>query len=273
MKLVILLLLLSFHSYAGQICRDSQKNADPNVNITEEQNVVNTILEEELISAIKANNLEKLKELLADGADPNTIHRGINGNKIKPVLFIAMEYENLEAFKLLLSYGANANATKTADGVFDNNLLMVAFRRHARNEGKGKLTRFINIMLNQKYVLDDKEYSFDLNSYAIGGIDAYRDVVSIIHKNGSNAESLALLYSHPNIDPKKFIYKKNYITGSAIRGEVDFLNLYLEFNAEKVNPRHAKKALEYLSEKFNNEEHKTANMELIQRLREIADKK
>ena len=272
MRLVTLLLLLSFQAF-GQNCPGEQGKTDPKVNFSDEQKVLNTLMEQELIDAIKMNDIAKFKELLADGADPNTIHKGKNGTKIKPVLFIALEYENLEAFKLLLSYGADANSVKTAGGVFDNNLLMVAFRKHARREGKGKLTKFIKIMLDQKYVLDDKEHTFSMDPYAIGGIDGYRDVVSAIHKSGSNAESLALLYSHSDINPKKFVYKKNYITRSAILGDVDFLNLYLEFNAEKVNPRHAKKALEYLSEKFNDEEHKTANMELIQRLREIAYKK
>lgn len=270
MKLVTLLLLLSFQAFSGVVCVDNQNNADPKVNIGNEQKVVNSVLEQELVDAIRRNDISKVSELLADGVDPNTIHKGKSGNKIKPVLFIAMEYENLEIFKLLLSYGADANATKTANGVFENNLLMVAFRKHARREGKGNLTKFIKVMLDQKFTLDDKEYTFDMNPYAVGGVDNYRDIVSVIHKNGSNAESLALLYSHRDIDPKKFIHKKNYITGSAIRGEVDFLNLYLEFNAQRVNKRHAKKALEYLTLKFSDEDHKTANLELIERLREIA---
>ena len=185
------------------------------------------------------------------------------------VIFYALEYEHLEAFKLLLSYGADANAKKTADVVIDNNLLMVAFRKHARREGKGNLTKFIKIMLDGEYKLDGQKHAVEMNPYARGGVDGYRDVVSVIHKNGNNADSLALLYSHTDIDPKKFNHRRNYITRSAIQGDVDFLNLYLEFNAQRVNKRHASLALDYLKEKHKEDSHKTENLELETRLKEI----
>lgn len=274
MKLVTLLMILSFSVFAQEntVCVGAQSDADPSVVVELEQNVANSVLDQELVDAIKRNDLEKLKELLEDGVDPNTIHKGKLGGKDKPVLFLALEHQNMDAFKMLLAYGADPQPEKTSDLVFENNLIMVAFRMHARLEGEGKLTSLIKILLDKEFEYEDKKHTFEFNPYALGGFDGHRDIVSVIHKNNANSESLSLLYSHPNIDPKKFVHKRNYIVGSAIRGEVDFLNLYLEFNAEKVNPKHAQKALEYLSEKFNEEKHKTANLELIERLREIAYK-
>lgn len=270
MKLVTLLLLFSLSAFAQDHCDRAQENADPKVDVAQEQSVANTLLEVELVNAIKNNDIEKLKVLLADGVDPNTIYKGKHGQKEKPVIFYALEYEHLEAFKLLLSYGANGNAVKTADAVVDNNLLMVAFRKHARKEGKGNLTKFIKIMLDGKYELEGKQYSVEIDPYARGGIDGYRDIVSVIHKNGSNAESLSLLYSHSSVVPTKFIHKRNYLVGSAIREEFDFLNIYLDFNSKRISKKHAQKALDYLKMKNDSKEHNTERLEVIQRLEAIA---
>lgn len=275
MKLVTILLLLSF-SYVAPAseleCLGSSIEAvlEMNINVTNEQKVTNYILEQELIDAVKFNDLETLKELLANGADPNTIDRGRNGNRVKPIIFYALEREGLEVFKLLLSYGANAQVNKTANGVFNNNLLMVAFRKHARNQGKGKMSKLIKILLAGEFEIEDKKYTFTYNPYAIGGINNDRDAVSSIFKNSDNGNSLELLYTHAGIEPTNFLHKRGYIVGAAARGEVEFLNTYIEFNSERVTKSQAKKALEKLTLLNNEDGHRTVHLELIQRLREIA---
>ena len=185
--------------------------------------------ENKFVDAVKYSPLKKVKKMLDNGYDANYTWTGKTDQKNKPVIFFALESERVEMFKLLLVYGADVNATKTGDGVVENNLLMVALRKYGRNETKGGMAKLIKLLLDGEFAVSGKRYTFDFNPYARGGVNGQRDAVSVIHKNLGSVESLGLLYTHSKVDPKRFGYKRNYITLSVKRGYIDFLNLYCRY--------------------------------------------
>lgn len=225
--------------------------------------------ENDFIDAIKYKPLKTVKKMLDEGADPNTVWIGKADQKVKPAVFFALESERVSVLKLLIIYGADLNVTKTGDGIIDNNLLMVAFRRLGRKEARGKTTEIIKLLLDKEFEVAGKRYTFDFNPYARGGVDGDRDAVSIIYKNFADVDSLTLLYTHKNIEAGKFKHRKKYITQSIAKGNINFLNRYLEFNADRVSSNEAKKALEKMSLKYA-DDLSIVNAELSQRLREIA---
>lgn len=222
-----------------------------------------------LIEAVKSGSLKKVKNMLDNGYDANYVWTGKADQKNKPVIFFALESERVEMFKLLVIYGADTNAKKTGDGVVENNLLMVALRKYGKNETKGKMVKLIKLLLDGEFTVSGKRYTFDFNPYARGGVNGQRDAVSVIHKNFGKVDSLGLLYTHSKIDPKLFGHKRNYITLSVKRGYIDFLNLYLEFNSERVDSTLAERALELLSIEYSKKP-EIVDTELIERLRAIA---
>lgn len=68
----------------------------------------------DLVDAITANDADKIKALLAAGADANFTLRGDNGKDSAPPLLMATEKQNLEIVKLLLDKGANPNLANEA---------------------------------------------------------------------------------------------------------------------------------------------------------------
>jgi hypothetical protein len=225
--------------------------------------------DDRFIDAIKFSSLKKVKRMLDNGANPNHVWIGKADQKSKPAIFFALESERIEMFKLLVIYGADVNVKKSGDGVRENNLLMVAFRKYGRRETQGKMVKLIKLLLDGEFDVSGKRYTFDFNPYARGGMDGQRDAISVIHKNFGRVESLGLLYTHKNIEPTKFGHKRNYITLSIRRGYIDFLNLYLEFNSDRIDSKLAKRALEILNLEYSKKP-ELVDMELTERLRSIA---
>ena len=79
---------------------------DPSLN----PNLVDTDVK--LISAVKSENLEDAKRLLANGANPNSFFKvsdGASSNYYETILGLAIDKKNADIVRLLLEKGANAN--------------------------------------------------------------------------------------------------------------------------------------------------------------------
>jgi hypothetical protein len=222
-----------------------------------------------LVDAIEYGSLKSVKSLLDSGVDPNSIDEGYGAGKSKPVIFYAIENERIDVLKLLLSYGADVNVEKTGDGVINNSLLMVAVRKLALRESKGKMSSIISLLLDGEFELETKRYTFELNPYTLGGGTGRRDVISVILSTGFDLSILTMIYSHKNIDPLKFQHRDGFLRRAIRIGKVEALNLYLEYNAPRVTKKAAKKALETLNLKYTTD-FTLISTELNQRLREIA---
>jgi ankyrin repeat protein len=215
------------------------------------------------IDSVENATLREVKAMLDNGSNPNYSFDG------KPVIFFAVEAARVEMFKLLIMYGADVNAKKTSDGVVNNNLLMSAIKAHAKNDSKLKMTKIINTLLDNEFIVANKKYLLNFNPYGLGGIDNKRDVVSVIAQSSGSANSLELVYNHKKIDPSKFSFRSIDLQSLVENGNTRFLNLYLQYNSNKVSASLALDSLETLSFDFSNNP-ALVNTELIGRLRNIA---
>ena len=222
-----------------------------------------------LIDAVKYKSLKEVKVLLDEGADPNTIDKNEDNGRVKPIIFHAVERERINVLKLLIKYGADLSLTKTANGVYANTILMVTVRKLALRESKGRMSEILTLLLNKEFEINKEKTKFEIDLYQKGGIDGSRDMLSVIVVNGRDVDLLSQVYSHKNISPIGFHHRNSYLRRSIATGSVDFLNLYLEFNADKVSRGAAKRALEQISSSSTSNLN-LVNTELRQRLRSIA---
>ncbi len=187
-----------------------------------------------IISAFESGSLRELKSALDQGVNPNSSWLDETGVNDKPALFYALEAERLDAFKLLIMYGADVNKISSGEGFTNNNLLMVAIRKFARNEGRGRLAKIIKLLLDRRFEVAGKVYEFKFNPYARGGAKGNEDAISVALNNDLEVDSLGLLYSHKNINPNLFIHKDEYLINGINKQQNEVLNLYLNFNSTRV---------------------------------------
>lgn len=220
----------------------------------------------EFINSVRLGKLSQLKTYLDQGVDPNTSYTGINGEEEKAAVFFAIENEKVDALKLLLIYGADINKTAKNNKFEEVSPLMFAVQKYANFEGQGKMAEIIKLLISQKFKVAGKEYRFKTDLYFNNGKD---DLVSTIAKSNNRVDALGLLYSSKNINISKFIHNDLLVIKAVENGNINFLNIYLEFNSKKVDSDTAKKSLVLLSSQFGDSP-KLVNLELIERLRKIA---
>jgi len=220
----------------------------------------------DFINAVRLGKLAEVKILLDKGANPDTLYTGINGEESRSALYFAVENEKVDMVKILIMYGADVNLLTKNNQLEDINLLMFAVQKYANYEGQGRMAEIIKLLIAQKFKVAGKEYKFKTDLYFNNGKD---DLVSLIAKSNNKVDALGLLYSAKKIDIGAFEHKDILVLKAAENGNINFLNIYLEFNSKKVDSETAKKSLILLSSQFS-ESPKLVNIELIERLREIA---
>jgi len=91
---------------------NEEENANNKIQVEEEEK---NSLEEELVAAIRKNDIDKMKVKLLEGANVNKMDSYGTKSKITP-LFIAVSKQNLEAVQLLLKFKADASTQSFPNG-------------------------------------------------------------------------------------------------------------------------------------------------------------
>lgn len=99
----------------------------------------------ELINAVKSENAEEVKRLLADGANPNSFFKVSDGllNYYKTVLGLAVDKKNADIVQLLLEKGANAD-----EHSFDGNKPPVLWEDNFSNATNNEDVRTMKLLAN-----------------------------------------------------------------------------------------------------------------------------